>query len=96
MQLVVNIINFLLGIAGVTAMFFFAYGGYNFITSYGSDEKVETGIKSIMGAVVGIVVVMVAYVGVKFVLEDWLCVNIKKDSLRIQTDKITKSPKCSL
>ena len=82
-QLVVNIINLLLGLAGVIAMFFFAYGGYNWITSYGSDEKVQLGMKSIEGAVVGIVVVMAAWVGVRFVLVDWLGVKVGS-GLRIE------------
>jgi len=44
----------------IIAAIFLILGGYNFITSGGSAEKVETARKQIMYALIGIAIILIA------------------------------------
>ncbi|MDD4332630.1 MAG: pilin [Patescibacteria group bacterium] len=76
-QLAVNVANYILGIVGSLALLMFIYGGVTWLTSSGNKERVETGKKIIIGAVVGIVIVFASYLIIQFVMESLNVVSSK-------------------
>ena len=54
--------------AGSIAMLFFIVGGLIYITSFGNEEKAELGKKTLMYALIGAIIILVAYALVKFFL----------------------------
>ena len=60
--LIASIIEILLFIAGAIAVLFVVIGGYYWMTAKGNDEQAEKGRKTLTNAIIGIVVVIMAYV----------------------------------
>lgn len=61
LRLFVNLANWgLAGLAGIT-VFFFVWGGFTLVISEGSAEKVTAGKQSILGAVIGMLIVLASY-----------------------------------
>lgn len=60
-MLVVGIIRILLAVTGAIFVALTFYGGYKFITAHGAEEKAEEGKKIIEAAVIGLVIVFLAY-----------------------------------
>lgn len=67
MRLAINVSDWILGIVGSAALLMFVYGGFMFILSGGSSERVEKGKKIIIGSVIGLVLVFTSYLIIKFV-----------------------------
>jgi len=67
-EAITNIVNGVLGLTAIVAVAFIVYGGFLYITSQGDQQQIEAGKKAIIGAVLGIIVVGLAYVVVKFVI----------------------------
>ncbi len=65
----VNAAGNVLGFTGVFALLFFIIGGIIWITSGGSAEKVKKGKDMIKGAIVGLIIVLVAFTVVRVVME---------------------------
>ena len=63
-----NIIRALLGITGSIALAIFILGGFYWVTSAGSEEKVTKGKNMIMWATFGLAVIFFAYAIVTFVV----------------------------
>jgi len=63
-----NIIRALLGIIGSIALAIFILGGFYWVTSAGSEEKVTKGKNMIMWATFGLAVIFFAYAIVTFVV----------------------------
>jgi prepilin signal peptidase PulO-like enzyme (type II secretory pathway) len=61
MDLITNVINILLFFAGAIAILFVIVGGYQYITSGGNEEQSEKGRKNVTNAIIGIVVIILAY-----------------------------------
>lgn len=61
--------NWLFGIVGAVALVMFIYGGFVFLTSAGSSERVTKGKTILVSAVVGLVIIFTAQMGVKFLLK---------------------------
>lgn len=61
-QLVIRVINILLAIAGLIAVIFLIIGGFKYITSGGNEETAEAAKKTITNAIIGIVVIILAFV----------------------------------
>ncbi|MEK7162066.1 MAG: hypothetical protein AAB729_05255 [Patescibacteria group bacterium] len=59
--LLLKIIQFLLTFAGVVAVGVLVIGGFWYITSAGNEEQAEKGQKAITNAIIGLVVVILAY-----------------------------------
>jgi len=57
-----NIIKAFLGIIGSIAMVMIVKGGANWLLSAGNPEKVQKGTKTMMWAVIGVILVMASYV----------------------------------
>ncbi|MCD4811020.1 pilin [bacterium] len=64
-----SLINVLIGLGSVVAVAMIIVGGYTFIFSAGDPEKAEQGQRTLTGAVVGLVVVWIAGMVVKWLLE---------------------------
>lgn len=56
------VLDILTTFGGVIALGYIIYGGVKFITSAGDPARAEEGKKSIIGAIVGIVIVALAYI----------------------------------
>lgn len=60
-EVVVSIVNWLLGITGALAILFLVYGGVVYVTSWGDDKNMEQGKKIVTYAVLGLFIVLVSY-----------------------------------
>jgi hypothetical protein len=71
----VIVINWALGIAGLTAVIFIIIGGYYFITARGNEEQAKQGRKTLVNAVIGLIIVVVSFLIVqivyRFITQDW-------------------------
>lgn len=66
---VAGLINFFTGFAALVAVILIIVAGYMFITAAGDADKVEKAGKTISGAVIGLIIVIVARVLVEFILK---------------------------
>ncbi len=63
-----QIINIMLGIAFAVAVIMVIYGGYQYITSAGNEEKATSGRQTILYALIGIVIIILSFVIVRAVV----------------------------
>jgi hypothetical protein len=66
-ELIAQIINIMLYFAGIIAVVFIIIGGYRYMTSAGSTEGAGAGKKTLINAIIGLVIVILAYVIVRVV-----------------------------
>lgn len=59
--LIRNIIDIMLFAAGAIAVVFVIIGGYQYVTSAGNDEMAEKGRKTLVNAIIGIVIIVLSY-----------------------------------
>lgn len=75
MTIVINISGWILGIVGSLALLMFVYGGFMFLISAGSSDKIGQAQKIIVAAVVGLIIVFASYMIIRFVAQtvgvDW-------------------------
>ena len=64
----ITISNWIFGIVGSLTLLMFVYGGFMFLISAGSSDKVSSAKKIITAAVVGLIIVFASYVIINFVL----------------------------
>jgi len=69
LELGTNIAQIILKYLGVIALALFVLGGIMWLTSGGAQQKIETGKKIIVGALIGLVIVLAAFLIVQFVLK---------------------------
>ncbi len=62
------ITKILLPLTGMIAVFFIILGGYQYITSGANEELAESGKKTLQNAIIGLVIVILAYVIVTVVI----------------------------
>lgn len=62
-----NILSFILAIAFIIAVIFLVIGGFRYIVSQGNEEGVEKAKGTITNAIIGIVVIVLAYVIIQVV-----------------------------
>lgn len=62
-----TLINVLLSVAGTLAVLFLIIGGYQYITSLGNPEQISKAKSSITYSIIGLIIVILSYVIVKFV-----------------------------
>lgn len=60
-EFILNVTNFALSFLGIVAVVIIIYGGFLYVTAGGKDEQTEKGKKSVMYAVIGILVVLSSY-----------------------------------
>ncbi len=61
-ELIANVIRLMLLFAGAIAVVFVIIGGYQYLTSGGNEEAAEKGKKTLINAIIGVVVIILAYV----------------------------------
>ena len=66
-SLLITVLNWLLGIAFIVAVLFLVIGGFRYIMSAGNEEQAEAGKKTIINALIGVVVIILSYVIVQVV-----------------------------
>jgi len=71
----VSVAELILKYLGVIALFIFILGGIIWITSGGAQEKVKKGTAIIKGAIIGIVIVITAFLVVRVIMRDILKVD---------------------
>ena len=64
----INLINVVLGVMGVVAIFVVAIGGVMYATSGGSVDRISTGKHLVMYGIIGLVVALLAFALVNFVI----------------------------
>jgi len=64
---VINVIEWVLGILALVAVVMIIFGGFTWLTAAGSEEKIEKAKKVIGSAVVGLIIVLLAWAIVIFV-----------------------------
>ena|SRR3989344_3537542 len=62
-----RVINVLLAVAGLVAVIFLIVGGFRYVTAGGNEEAAESGKKTITNAIIGIVIIVLAFVIVRVV-----------------------------
>jgi len=66
-DLIVRVINIMLGVAFLLAVLFLVYGGFRYIFSAGNEEAAEKGQKTVINALIGVVIIILSYVIVQIV-----------------------------
>ncbi|MFA4930251.1 MAG: pilin [Patescibacteria group bacterium] len=56
-----TVINYILGAAGLVAVIYLIIGGFNYITAGGNEEQNKKATKTLLNAVIGLVVIFAAY-----------------------------------
>lgn len=97
LELGINLANQILKYLGIVALAAFILGGLVWLTSAGSKEKVEKGKKIIVGALIGLVIVLFSFVIVRFVMKgmgtgEYLPEQIKSTSG--ESEEISDWPDC--
>jgi hypothetical protein len=64
---VINVISWVLGILALVAVVMIIIGGFQWLTAAGSEEKIEKAKKVISAAVIGLIIVLLAWAIVIFV-----------------------------
>jgi hypothetical protein len=64
---IIFIINILLALAGLVAVLFLIIGGFQYIASRGNEEATEAAKKTIFNAIIGVVVIILAFVIVRII-----------------------------
>lgn len=68
-DIIASIVNILLFILGAVAVIMIIFGGIKYTTSNGNPEQIKSAKNTIMYAVVGVVVALLAYAIVNFVVD---------------------------
>jgi hypothetical protein len=66
-QVILNIINIILALAGLIAVLVLIIGGFRYVTSFGNEETVGQAKKMIINAIIGIVIIILSFVIVRVV-----------------------------
>lgn len=67
-KLITSISNIILLLVGVVAVLFLIIGGFQYISSAGNPETIQKAKTTILYAIIGILVTLIAYAAVNFVI----------------------------
>lgn len=65
---VANIIRFILGFLGILAVIIVVYAGFKWMLSGGSEDKIGEAKKMLIAGVIGLIIILAAYIVVNFVI----------------------------
>ena len=68
-EIIIRTTQWILGFLGLVAVILIIYGGFTWMTSAGNEEKVKKAKEIIKASVIGLVIVMAAWMIVTFVIE---------------------------
>lgn len=57
----ITVIQYVLAIAGLVAVVYLIIGGFNYITAGGNEENTKKATKTLLNAIIGLVVIFAAY-----------------------------------
>jgi hypothetical protein len=60
--------NWILGISGSLALLFFIYGGFTFLISGGSSERIAKGKTILINSIIGLAIIFCSYMIINFIL----------------------------
>lgn len=66
--LIIRLINLLFSFAGIVALALVFWGGWTMMTAGGNEEKIKAGKQTLTNAMVGLFLIMAAYVLIDFVI----------------------------
>lgn len=66
-DIIITVLNIVIGVAFIIAVLFLVIGGFRYITAQGNEESAEAGRKTIINALIGIVVIILSFVIVRIV-----------------------------
>jgi hypothetical protein len=69
---VMSIVNVLLGFLGILAILIILWGGFRWLTSGGSEEKVGEAKKIIIAGIIGLIIILTSYALATFVVAELL------------------------
>ncbi len=69
-NIIVNILNAVIGVAGLVAVVFIIIGGFNYMTSAGDPGKTKKAKDTILYAVIGLIICVLAFAIVNFVIKN--------------------------
>jgi hypothetical protein len=78
--------NWILGIVGSVALLFFIYGGFVFIFSGGSEQKVTQGKQILINSIIGLVIVFTSFLIIQFSIEALTGKKHTGESLNVNAD----------
>lgn len=64
-----RIIKWAIGLVGVILIAFFVYGGFIYATSAGNQERIDSGKKIMMYAIIGVIIIALAYALTSYILD---------------------------
>lgn len=68
-EFIARIISWVVGIIGVILIALFVYGGVVYATSVGNEERIEIGKKIMLYAIIGIVIIAIAFAISRYVIQ---------------------------
>lgn len=68
-EIIGNIIQWILGLVGVILLIMFIYGGVLYATSAGNEDKVDTGKKVMLYAIIGVVIIALSFALSRYVID---------------------------
>ena len=74
-QLVVDVLNWMIGAAAVICVVMLIVGGYSYMTAGGDEQKVGKATKTLTNALIGLAICFIAVMLVNFVLKNFLGVQ---------------------
>lgn len=64
---ILNVVDYVLGLAGVLALAGIVYGGFMYITAAGNQDRIESGKNMVTYAVIGLIVIGLSYAILQFI-----------------------------
>lgn len=66
---IIGVINILLAVVGMLAVLFIIIGGFRYVTAAGNEEQAEAAKKTLLHAILGLVIVILSFVMVRIISE---------------------------
>lgn len=89
-QIVLNVMTFILGISGSVFLLIFVWGGFLWLTSAGDSGKFKQGLDTLRDAVIGLIVVFAAYTIVNSALSLIRTGTLPTESLNDTVNDVTE------
>lgn len=72
---IISLINWLIGFAAVLAVIMIIVSGFQFITAFGDEKKIQKATSSLIFAIVGMVLVFIAPLVIQFIIDNFLVIK---------------------
>lgn len=64
-----RIVKWIIGLIGIILVLLFIYGGVVYATSAGNEDRIETGKKIMMYAIIGVVIIAIAFIASGYIID---------------------------